>query len=147
MIAGAGLAMIRMQAVTVEGGANQFAANRSLAWRAPLGTGLFVFGCLSLVGLPLTPGFAGSWPAVVLISQQATWLAVILTVAIAAGAFGVLRRMIPLLQQPDQVLDEDSSPEGRAERIVAVIILTLGALLVFFPQIVLSVAESMAKLF
>ena len=88
--------MVRVRTLSVEGGANQFEANRGLAWRAPLGMGLFVLGCLSLAGLPLTPGFAGTWPAVILIGEQSPWLAIILVLAIAAGAFGLLRRLMPV---------------------------------------------------
>jgi len=148
VIAGSGLAMVRVRTLSVEGGVNQFEVNRGLAWRAPLGMGLFVFGCLSLAGLPLTPGFAGTWPAVVLIGEQSPWLAVILILAIAAGAFGLLRRLIPLLARPDQESDFGADlPEGKSEKVVAVVILVLGAILAFFTQLIHTFSESLANLF
>ena len=147
IIAGAGLAMIRIQARTVEGGANQFVANRGLAWRTPLGITLFVFGCLSLAGLPLTPGFAGTWSATVLVSQRSSWLAAILILTTAAGAFGVLRRLIPLLSQPDGAGDEDGQPEGKTVRIAAIVILALGAILAIIPRLVITLSGNVATLF
>jgi NADH:ubiquinone oxidoreductase subunit 2 (subunit N) len=147
IIAGAGLAMIRVQARTVGGGANQFVANRGLAWRTPLGISLYVFGCLSLAGLPLTPGFAGSWPAITLVSQRSPWLAAVLILTIAAGAFGVLRRLIPLLSQPESDGDEDSSPEGKTAKAAAVVILAFGAILAILPFLVLTLSEKIATLF
>jgi NADH:ubiquinone oxidoreductase subunit 2 (subunit N) len=148
VVAGSGLAMVRVRTLSVEGGANQFEANRGLAWRAPIGMGLFVLGCLSLAGLPLTPGFAGTWPAVILIGEQSPWLAIILVLAIAAGAFGLLRRLIPLLARTDQESDLGAiMPESRSEKIVAVIILTLGAILAIFPQFIYTFSESLANLF
>jgi NADH:ubiquinone oxidoreductase subunit 2 (subunit N) len=147
IIAGAGLAMVRVQARTVGGGANQFAANRGLAWRTPLGTSLFVFGCLSLAGLPLTPGFAGTWPAILLIGQRSPWLAMVLILTIAAGAFGVLRRLIPLLGQLDHAGDEDGLPEGKIARTVAVVLLAFGVILAVFPHLVLTFSERIATLF
>ncbi|UCG25401.1 MAG: hypothetical protein JSW55_05235 [Chloroflexota bacterium] len=147
IIAGAGLAMVRVQARTVGGGANQFVANRGLAWRTPLGITLFVFGCLSLAGLPLTPGFGGTWPAVILISQRAPWLAVILVLTIAAGAFGVVRRLIPLLGQSESDGDEESLPEGKTARTAAIVILVFGVILAILPHLVLTFSERIAALF
>ena len=110
--------------------------------------GLFVLGCLSLAGLPLTPGFAGTWPAVILIGEQSPWLAIILVLAIAAGAFGLLRRLIPLLARPDQESDLGAIiPESRSEKSIAVIILALGAILAIFPQLIHTFSESLANLF
>ena len=147
VIAGAGLAMVRAQARTVIGGANQFAANRGLAWQTPLGISLFIFGCLSLAGLPLTPGFAGTWPAIILVSQRSPWLAVVLILTIAAGAFGVLRRLIPLLGQPNGDSEKDGPPESKATKTAAVVILALGAVLAILPQLVLAFSERMGTLF
>lgn len=148
-IAGAGLAMIRARAHTVAGGANQFAANQGLAWRTPLGLGLFVYGGLSVAGLPLTPGFAGTWPAALLIGGRSPWLAAILILAIAAGAFGMMRRIIPLFNRPVEGAynEVDIVPEGRTERVVAVVILLLGGLLALFPQLITTFGETLADLF
>lgn len=148
IIAGAGLGAIRSRAAVVVGGANQFAANEGLAWRTPLGVGLFVFGCLSLAGLPLTPGFAGSWPAVLVIGQQASWLAAILVLSIAAGAFGVLRRLIPLLNRPDPADGHhNESPATKLEKVIALTLIAAGVILALFPRLVLTHAAYLADLF
>ncbi len=148
IIAGAGLAMIRARAHTVAGGANQFAANPGLAWRTPLGLSLFVFGGLSLAGLPLTPGFAGTWPAVLQIGERTPWLAAILILAIAAGAFGVMRRLIPLFSRSAQDVNAtDVIAEGKVERATAFIVLLLGGILALFPQLIATFGETLADLF
>jgi NADH:ubiquinone oxidoreductase subunit 2 (subunit N) len=148
IIAGVGLAIIRTWAVTVDGGANQFAANQGLAWRTPLGIGLFAFGCLSLAGLPFTPGFAGSWPAVVVVAQHAPWLAAILVLSIAGGAFGVLRRLIPLLVRPENSTQRQDRPtDSRREQLISGIIFGGGIIVIFFPSLVLRFASNLAGLF
>jgi len=148
IMAGAGLAMIRSRAVTVEGGVNQFAANQGLAWQTPTAVGLFVFGCLSLAGIPLTPGFAGTWPAVAIVGQQSTWLALIMVLSIAAGAFGVLRRLMPLLARPVQIADaERGLLEDRREQLVSGAILLAGVLIALFPRLLLTFASNLAQLF
>ena len=148
IIAGAGLAIIRNLAQTVEGGANQFVANQGLAWRTPLGTGLFVFGCLSLAGLPLTPGFTGIWPAALVVGNHSTWLAAILVLSIAGGAFGVMRRLIPLLARPgDSELAARSATQDRKELFVNGAILVVGAFVAFFPGVILTFTDNLADLF
>jgi NADH:ubiquinone oxidoreductase subunit 2 (subunit N) len=148
IIAGAGLAMIRSRAVAVDGGVNQFAANRGLAWQSPTAVGLFVFGCLSLAGLPLTPGFAGTWPAVEIVGQQSTWLAVIMVLSIAVGAFGVLRRLMPLLVRADPASGEHRGLlENRREQLVSGTILLAGAILALFPRLILTFVNNLADLF
>lgn len=146
--AGAGLTLIRQRANTVKGGVSQFAANKGLAWRAPLGTGLFVFGCVSLAGMPLTPGFAGTWPAVLVIGNHSTWLAAIVVLTVALGALGVLRRLIPLLAWPDDaVTEERRSTESRREQIVSGLILITFVIFTFFPRLILTFTGNLADLF
>jgi len=148
IIAGAGLAMIRSRAVAVDGGVNQFATNQGLAWQTPTAVGLYVFGCLSLAGLPLTPGFVGTWPAVEIVGQHSTWLAVIMVLSIAAGAFGVFRRVMPLLVRPVPPSGEDrGSLENSKEQLVSGTILLVGALLALFPRLILTFVNNLADLF
>jgi len=147
-IAGVGLAMIRTRAHIVDGGANQFAANQGLAWRTPLGIGLFAFGCLSLAGLPLTPGFTGSWSAVMVVAKHTPWLATILVLAIAGGAFGVLRRLIPLLVRPeDSTREQDGQTDTGKEQLISALIFGAGVIVTVFPSLVLSFAGNLADLF
>jgi formate hydrogenlyase subunit 3/multisubunit Na+/H+ antiporter MnhD subunit len=148
VLAGAGLTMIRKRARVVEGEANQFTANKGLAWTTPFGMGLFVFGCLSLAGMPLTPGFAGVWPAVLAVGKLSPWLAVVLVFSIAGGAFGVLRRLIPLLSRSDESAGERAVPsETRKEQIASGAILVVGAIVALFPGLVLTFTSELAGLF
>jgi formate hydrogenlyase subunit 3/multisubunit Na+/H+ antiporter MnhD subunit len=148
VLAGAGLTMIRKRARVVEGEANQFTANKGLAWTTPFGVGLFVFGCLSLAGMPLTPGFAGVWPAVLAVGKLSPWLAVVLVFSIAGGAFGVLRRLIPLLSRSDESAGERAVPsETRKEQIASGAILVVGAIVALFPGLVLTFTSELAGLF
>lgn len=147
ILAGAGLAMIRKRARVVEGEDNQFTANKGLAWTTPFGMGLFVFGCLSLAGMPLTPGFAGVWPAVLAVGKLSSWLAVVLVFSIAGGAFGVLRRLIPLLSRPDESAGERAvSSETRKEQLASGAILVVGAIVAVFPSLVLTFTSELAGL-
>lgn len=148
IIAGVGLAMVRSRAIIVAGGANQFEANEGLAWRTPLGIGLFVFGCLSLAGLPLTPGFAGSWSAVFVVARHTPWLAAILVLSVAGGAFGVLRRLIHLLIRPDSSAHEQESPsDDQKEQLISGIVLASGVIVTVFPRLILTFAGDLANLF
>ncbi|MGD8854714.1 MAG: proton-conducting transporter membrane subunit [Chloroflexota bacterium] len=148
IIAGVGLAMVRTRALSVAGGVSQYAANQGLAWRAPLAIGLFAFGSFSLAGLPLTPGFAGSWPAVVVVARNTPWLAAILVLSIAGGAFGVIRRLIPLLSHPeDPAHDQNVVTESKQEQVIGGVILGAAVLVTIFPRIILAFAGNLADLF
>lgn len=92
LAAGAGLILLRAHSEeeTLEGLAG-------LAWRAPIGGVLFVYGALSLIGLPLTPGFSGRWSATTLLAQAgAPELIFIFLLAAASGLVGLLRAALTL---------------------------------------------------
>lgn len=58
------------------------------------------YGLISLLGLPLTVGFAGRWAAVALVAQQAdvaAWLPISLLLAMGGGIVGTWRGLGPLL--------------------------------------------------
>lgn len=57
------------------------------------GRALFAYGALSLVGLPLTPGFPARWAAVSAVASESTWLALLLLLAMATAAAGLLRHL------------------------------------------------------
>jgi NADH:ubiquinone oxidoreductase subunit 2 (subunit N) len=56
---------------------------------------LLAYGAFSLLGLPLTPGFAGRWAEIALLGQQSPWLAAVTLLAVAAAAAGVWRSLPP----------------------------------------------------
>lgn len=67
-------------------------ADRPTRWQW-LGWALFTYGALSLVGLPLTPGFPARWAAVSAAATASPWLVLLLLTALAAAAAGLLRRL------------------------------------------------------
>lgn len=62
------------------------------------------YGSASLLGLPLTPGFAGRWAAISLLGEHSPWLAGVALVAVAAGTIGLWRSLpyaaLPALARP-----------------------------------------------
>ncbi|MCW5865401.1 MAG: hypothetical protein KIT52_20105 [Anaerolineae bacterium] len=112
----------------------------ALGWRWPaggraarLGPLLSAYGFLSLLGLPLTPGFAGRWAQATLLGGGA-WAAVgIAALAVAAWA---LWRAISMDMSPAE--GETVAP-GRAEVAAAVALLALAGLLGLFPGLLTAV--------
>jgi formate hydrogenlyase subunit 3/multisubunit Na+/H+ antiporter MnhD subunit len=56
---------------------------------------LFIYGCASLLGLPLTPGFFGRWP--IISHSPDIWFTLLLTLGLAGGLFGWWHKLV----QPD----------------------------------------------
>ena len=112
----------------------------ALGWRWPaggraarLGPLLSAYGFLSLLGLPLTPGFAGRWAQAALLGGGA-WAAVgIAALAVAAWA---LWRAIRAGLSP---AEGETAPPGRAEVAAAVALLALAGLLGLFPGLLTAV--------
>jgi formate hydrogenlyase subunit 3/multisubunit Na+/H+ antiporter MnhD subunit len=118
---------------------------RRLAWIAPVGLILFVYGGLSLVGLPLTAGFRGHWMTVDLASTQSLWLAASIVLSMAAGVVTLLRLLANSLRQ--------DSPIGEAHRELSTEMkwaagLALGAaiFLAVYPQPMVDLAQRMIQL-
>jgi len=63
------------------------------------GWGLFAYGALSLIGLPLTPGFPARWAAISAAATESPWLVLLLLVAMASAAAGLLRRLASVTRQ------------------------------------------------
>ncbi len=94
---------------------------------ARLGPLLWRYGILSLLGLPLTPGFAGRWAQASLLGAGA-WAA--LGIAALALAAWALWRVAPA----ETPLGEDATAApGRGEQAAAVVLLAVAALLGLFP--------------
>lgn len=85
--------------------------SETIAWRAaPAGNLLFVVGALSLLGMPLTPGYVGRWTAVNVAAADSLWLAALLLAGSAAGLVGVLRW---LAGTRSEAIVVEGSPEER----------------------------------
>jgi NADH:ubiquinone oxidoreductase subunit 2 (subunit N) len=96
---------------------------------------LFIYGTMSLAGLPLTPGFAGRWGVITLVAAQSPWLAALLLLAAASSLFGLWRALGAALAPAE----EDVPPLPRRDALlaqgIAVTALAGGLLLALFPQI------------
>lgn len=128
--------------------AGSFADSRGLARRAPFHLALFIYGCCSLLGLPLTIGFSGRWALLATAlpagSPTTTWMALLLLIALASGLAGILRALAWLLTPADQPAPLPPA-SGRLRRFVAVALLAnLGFAL--FPQALLTSATRLAGL-
>ena len=132
-----------------------------LAWPAGgvgrarwLRAALLVYGGLSLVGLPLTAGFAGRWAQVLLLGTAWPWAAVLLLGALGAAAWAV-GRVLRSGDSDTETVGAGLRPAptggslgvgavGRAEQIAALILLGLAVLLGLFPGLLTSLATRIA---
>jgi formate hydrogenlyase subunit 3/multisubunit Na+/H+ antiporter MnhD subunit len=93
---------------------------------------LLGYGALSLVGLPLTPGFAGRWQAVALLGEQTLGLALLAVLAMATSAAGMWRALPhPRLPRLDELL---ARQHWSVPHIVAAFLLLAALLLALFPD-------------
>jgi formate hydrogenlyase subunit 3/multisubunit Na+/H+ antiporter MnhD subunit len=144
LMAGFGLGMIRRQfASSTEGMCLAFNVE-TLARRSPIGLALTIYGGLSLAGMPLTPGFAGRWALLSLASVQYQWLAILIVIAVASGGIGLARMM---LAKPtiDQEMVNPVAVESRSLRIVAAILLAVGAIFALISPLVLSLSQNLVN--
>lgn len=61
---------------------------------------LFFYGALSLIGLPLTPGFPTRWATISAAALESSWLALFLLIAMASAAAGLLRWLASSIRRP-----------------------------------------------
>jgi formate hydrogenlyase subunit 3/multisubunit Na+/H+ antiporter MnhD subunit len=113
-----------------------------LAHRTPLGVALFVFGCLSLAGAPLTPGFAGRWSLVVITVSSPEWQSFVVILSVAIAIIGILR-MLPRMFSTD--VEDGVVVEPKQTRIVAAALLVFGALIAISPGIIIDLAEQLTN--
>lgn len=141
----AGLTLLRRQVDS-----DEIVAKRGLGRQTPWSVALFVYGCLSLLGLPLTPGFGGRWTIVAALGQPgsglAFWLPLLLLLAMIGGATGVLRGLTCWLQPPVQEAAVPPAAEQRWLRGLLLVTLVVPLTLALFPQMVLNYASRIADL-
>lgn len=92
---------------------------------------LLGYGAFSLVGLPLTPGFAGRWAEIALLGQQSPWLAAFALLAVAAAAVGVWRSL-PIGSLPS-LRDRREGWRFAPVQAAVALLLLLAVLLTLFP--------------
>ncbi len=125
-------------------------ADHTLVWW--LGLAAFVYGALSLLGFPLTPGFGPRWGLVMLLARPDSgwlWAVGMVMVALVAGAAGLVKCVRTLVEMPAGPLQFSRSWRDVADRptTIILIVLLLGALaFVFFPQTIMRQAWELASL-
>jgi NADH:ubiquinone oxidoreductase subunit 2 (subunit N) len=61
------------------------------SWLAMLPAFAAIYGLLSLIGLPLTPGFAGRWAEIALVAGGGAWSGLLLVLGLAVATIATLR--------------------------------------------------------
>lgn len=106
---------------------------------------LWLYGCLSLIGLPLTPGFPGRWAQLTAAGEDINALPVgVIILALAVGTYCLLRA-----RSLQSVVDESkrSVVAGtQFEIIFMIILLGIAGLLGLFPDLATSLAARMLSL-
>ena len=129
---------------------------------------LLLYGALSLLGVPLTPGFAGRWAQLSLLGGAWSWAAVLFVAALGVAAWagwgggrdeggepmgGAALPPAPTGGEgvggglsPAPTVGEAAGPPavGRAEWIAALLLLGLSALLGLFPGLLTALAARLA---
>lgn len=110
---------------------------------------LLLYGCLSLLGLPLTPGFAGRWAQLSLLGTAWPWAVLLLLAALGAAVWALWRlwraeQALTIAEADPSFVPATAWPVGRAEQIAAFILLGLAALLGLFPGLLTSLATRLA---
>jgi len=97
LLSGAGLLLIEETGLPAR--LHQQRANMR---QRPLAAALFLYGCFSLVGAPLTPGFVGRWALLAGWGATAVpwWLVVLALLALAIVVYQLLRLLVNGLQAP-----------------------------------------------
>ena len=145
LMAGFGLGMIRRQFTSSAGDMYLAFKVETLARRSPIGLALTIYGGLSLAGMPLTPGFAGRWALLSLASDQYQWIAILIVIAVASAGIGLARMMFakPTI---DQEMVNPVAVESRALRIIAAILLAVGAIFALISPLVLSLSQNLVNM-
>lgn len=95
LLAGIGLLLLNQRSQM-----DEWRNHRSLGHLHPVAALLFVYGCLSLVGLPLTVGYNGRSTLLAALSSHSPWFVILLLAAMTAGLYGVLRSTTILFEKP-----------------------------------------------
>jgi NADH:ubiquinone oxidoreductase subunit 2 (subunit N) len=96
---------------------------------------MLIYGALSMIGAPLTPGFSGKWALVSFASQQSTQGAIIIVIALTAGIVGLIRWAVKFWE-PGPAEDFSEISRSNAVRIVAGLSLIMGIIIALSPEFV-----------
>ena len=131
-------------------GLNLPARHRRSLWRdgPEVGQALLVYGCLSLVGLPLTPGFVARWAQVAQLAPATLGegAAGSLLPLLAVGVGGLALARLAARSGSGQPEAAEHGAVGRGEWLLAVGLLVLAALLGLLPGLLAGFAGWLAGL-
>ena len=130
-------------------GDDSFDALRGLGWKMPWSAAAFVFGGLSVAGLPISAGFVWRWPLCRALASSDPSLVLFLLLAGVGVMTGVWRGLAALLTRPRSPKDRSvfslGSSEGwlTAVTVIVAIGLVIGAGV--FPQYLAPLAAHLAE--
>ena len=101
----------------------------------PLAALILIYGALSMIGAPLTPGFSGKWALVSLAGQQSTQGGIIIVIALTAGIVGLIRWVVKFWE-PGPAEDFSEVSRSIGVRIVASLSLIMGIIITLSPEFV-----------
>jgi len=143
----AGLSGLRARS----GDDDSFDALRGLGWEAPWSTAAFVFGGLSLAGLPLSAGFIWRWPLCRALASSSPSSVLLLLLAGAGMVACVWRGLAALLVRARSPKDRSVIPQASSEGwLTAVVVAVAIGLCVWaglFPQNFAPLAAHLAHTF
>lgn len=114
--------------------------------RSALPAAMLAYGLLTLLGLPLTPGFSARWSQLVVAGQgDGHWAAFLLAAALAVGAFGLLRGLAHLASA-EEITFAGGSPAAWAESGLMALLLAAAVLCGVWPNLLTAVVSRMLGL-
>jgi len=130
-------------------GDDSFDALCGLGWRMPWSTAAFVFGGLSVAGLPLGAGFIWRWSLCRASASSDPSTVLYLLLAGVGVMTGVWRGLAALLARPRSPKDRSvfslRSSEGLLTAMVVVVVIGLGVCAGLFPQYLAPLAARLAE--
>jgi formate hydrogenlyase subunit 3/multisubunit Na+/H+ antiporter MnhD subunit len=132
-------------ALMSEGNRYSLSGNRYQGW-------LLLYGLLSLLGLPLTPGFSGRWLLLVDLGRSelaSLPLALLLVGGMGLAAWGIVRQIRRLADGANGAdgAEETADNSDRRQRVAALVVLLLALVLATFPQLLLTPLRLAAPIF
>lgn len=143
VFAGVGLGLIQAQKNVNDGNSITFDNLAGLSRTTPWGVALFLFGLLSLAGVPVTPGFSGRWVLISVPSSLSNLLSAVVVVTVALAAIGITR-ILPAVLAPEDS-DESAQQEPPFTRLIAAIMLIFAIVITLWPSLILGLAERLTN--
>ena len=132
-------------------GDDSFDALRGLGWKMPWSTAAFVFGGLSVAGLPVSAGFIWRWPLCRALASSNPSFVLFLLLAGVGVMTGVWRGLAALLTRPRSPKDRSvfslRSSEGWLTAVIVIVAIGLVIGAGVFPQYLAPLAARLAEIY